>query len=234
LCKKTLVTKHGANFYPQNSLLDKLILNLCDGIIVLNKEVLKRCQFKKNCIKLPPIFYEGVERKKEDKREYFCKENGFFYLLLYASRKAYINNQEVYGVTFVLELLESFPNNIKVILLDPSSEYEFDVKNYETENLIYLNRYVNFKNLVSQVDVYLRPTSSDGNSVATLEALSHGIPVVASDIVERDLGVVCYQTGNKKEFIEQIKHVLQNKKKSNDFKLESISHYIKFCNKVMS
>ena len=59
LAKKCIITKHGAEFYPQKVIWDKTILTLCDGMIALNSEVYKRCINKKYIIKLPPIFKEG-------------------------------------------------------------------------------------------------------------------------------------------------------------------------------
>lgn len=234
LCKKIIVTKHGANFHPQKNFMDKIILNMSDGLIVLNNEVFQRCKEKGNCIKLPPIFKEGIEKIKKTNENYFSKEEGYHYILLYASRKEYINNKEVYGVTFTLQAMKHLSKNIKLILLDPSEEYKNDLKNYNRENIIYINKYIDFNNLVSQVDIYIRPTSSDGNSVATLEALSHGTNVIASDIVERTSGVLCYKADNENDFITKIKYMLQNKKQNNNFKLQSIDMYIDFCNKVLN
>ena len=234
LCKKTIVTKHGANFHPQKNLMDRVILKISDGFIALNEQVFQRCTNNKNSIKLPPIFKEGIEKKEGIDSNYFPKEKGYHYLLLYASKKEYINHQEVYGVHFTLQAIKNLPKNIKLILLDPTSEYKNDLKDYNRNNIIYLNRYVDFKSLVSQIDIYIRPTTSDGNSLATLEALEEGTAVIASDIVERALGVICYKAGNERDFIDKINYTLKGKQENKKFELQSITLYTDFCNKILS
>jgi glycosyltransferase involved in cell wall biosynthesis len=234
LCKKTIVTKHGANFHPKKNLIDKIILNMSNGFITLNNEVFQRCKRKEHCIKLPPIFKEGIEKREKSNKKYFIKDRAYKYILLYASNKAYINQKEVYGVNFTLESMKYLSKNVKLIILDPSGEYKDDIKSYKKENIVYINKYVDFNILVSQVDIYLRPTTSDGNSVATLEALSLNIPVVASDIVERASGILCYKAGDKKDFISKIDYILKNKKQINSFQLQSIDIYIEFCNNILT
>jgi glycosyltransferase involved in cell wall biosynthesis len=50
--------------------------------------------------------------------------------------------------------------------------------------------------MISASDVFVRPTFTDGDSISVREALSLGIPVIASDCVERPDGVVLFKTGN--------------------------------------
>ena len=232
--KKTIVTKHGAEFYPKNIIWDRLILNLSDGIIVLNDEVYNRCSEKKHLIKLPPIFKEGVIRIQKKNKNYFIKEKEFKYLLIYASGKVFIDNKEVYGLQFVLDLLNELNQNIKVIFLDPSGEYKEDIELSNSSKIIYIDEHINFSTLVSNIDLYIRPTTSDGNSVATLEALSVGTPVLASDIVERDDNSITYKTHDKKEFIEKVHTLLSQTHENNSFELKSIQEYINFSLKILN
>jgi len=233
LCKKTIVTKHGAEFYPSSKILDKIILMLTDGMIVLNKEVYKRCIEKKNLIKLPPIFKEGIVGKKSSKNQYFKRKAGYKYLLVYASGKVYIDGNEVYGISFSLEAVKKLSVKTILIVLDPKGEYENEVKEV-TSSIIYLNEYIDFNSLVSNVDLYLRPTSSDGSSIAVLEALSHGIPVLASDVVERGENIEIYKHENKEEFIEKIEYLLNNKLSNSSVELPSIKSYVEFCLKTLN
>jgi glycosyltransferase involved in cell wall biosynthesis len=54
-------------------------------------------------------------------------------------------------------------------------------------------------------DVYLRPTTTDGDSVAVREALSVGTPVVASDAVERPDGVFLHRSRDRKDLVAAIR-----------------------------
>jgi len=60
-------------------------------------------------------------------------------------------------------------------------------------------------------DIYLRPTSTDGDAVAVRESLSLGTPVVASDIVSRPAGVNLFHHRDQSAFFETVSAVLQNR-----------------------
>jgi hypothetical protein len=50
--------------------------------------------------------------------------------------------------------------------------------------------------IMESIDVYVRPSRTDGDSIAVREALEHGTRVIASDAVERPAGCVIVETGN--------------------------------------
>jgi len=87
--------------------------------------------------------------------------------------------------------------------------------------------------LLSNVDVYIRPTNFDGNSVSILEALSSGVPVLASDVVDRGVGVKTFKNNDKKDFIDKLKNIVNNKQESNQIYLTSINEFEIFCNKLL-
>ena len=62
--------------------------------------------------------------------------------------------------------------------------------------------------LTQQCDLFLRPTSSDGDAVSVREALSLGVPVVASDCVPRPPGAVTYRTGDVADLFNKVEEVL--------------------------
>lgn len=66
----------------------------------------------------------------------------------------------------------------------------------------------NMQTLWSQSDVYVRPTNTDGDSVAVREALDMGVKVVASDVCYRPEGVVTYEYGNASDLLEKVRDVL--------------------------
>lgn len=67
----------------------------------------------------------------------------------------------------------------------------------------------NMKSLWKKTDIYFRPTSTDGDSVAIREALDEGLIVVASDVVERPLGVHTYAFGNDQDAYRVLNECLQ-------------------------
>ncbi|WP_310467833.1 hypothetical protein [Sphingomonas sp.] len=58
--------------------------------------------------------------------------------------------------------------------------------------------------LLSSVDMMLRLTATDGNSVSIHEAQWAGCPVVASDVVPRPAGVYTYQHGNMDDLEQKV------------------------------
>ena len=232
--KKNLLTYHGSDFYPDSVWIDKVVFKLFDGVIILNKQVEDRCKkLDSNKIALfTPIFQEGVSNKILDKTALFEKKNDEKYILLYASGKTYFEKKEVYGCSFIFSLLDNFPKNYKLVFADPLAGYTDDIKKIDKE-IIYFDKNIDFMKLLSNVDVYIRPTNFDGNSVSILEALSSGVPVLASDVVDRGVGVKTFKNNDKKDFIDKLKNIVNNKQESNQIYLTSINEFEIFCNKLL-
>lgn len=85
----------------------------------------------------------------------------------------------------------------------------------------------NMKSLWKGVDVYIRPTSTDGDSVAVREALDFGIQVVASDVCPRPNKTILYEFGNMADFCFKVRKALKIKRASPS---PDYSNYIKIRN----
>lgn len=59
-----------------------------------------------------------------------------------------------------------------------------------------------------EADVVVRATNTDGNSLAVLEALSLGVPVVASDCAERPTGTLPFRTRDADDLARMLETVL--------------------------
>jgi glycosyltransferase involved in cell wall biosynthesis len=62
--------------------------------------------------------------------------------------------------------------------------------------------------LIKRVDLFVRPTLSDGASVSVQEALWVGTPTLASDVCERPAGTVLFKTGDQEDFVKKVMQVL--------------------------
>ena len=62
--------------------------------------------------------------------------------------------------------------------------------------------------LLREADVYIRPTCTDGDSVAVREALDMGIQVVASDVCMRPNRTIVYKLGDMADFYSKVKNAL--------------------------
>jgi glycogen(starch) synthase len=63
--------------------------------------------------------------------------------------------------------------------------------------------------LMSVSDVFLRPTLEDGDSISVREALSLGLPVVASRVGTRPSGAILFHTGDVDEMLAKIELALE-------------------------
>ena len=71
----------------------------------------------------------------------------------------------------------------------------------------------NIRTLWHNTDIYIRPTSTDGDSVAVREVLDEGATVIASDVCERPDGVITYKFGNDDDLVNLILSNLTARKK---------------------
>ena len=131
-----------------------------------------------------------------------------------------IGTTDLYGVSFLLDMcieLKKFFPQIGIILSVTNFNDEVFLKRIKTkinENNIKNNFFIygkpvkNIYNLWSNSDVYVRPTLSDGDSIALREALSLKTPSVASDAVPRPEGTIIFQNRNLNDFSEKVKDEL--------------------------
>jgi glycogen(starch) synthase len=66
--------------------------------------------------------------------------------------------------------------------------------------------------LMSASDVFIRPTLQDGDSTSVREALSLGVPVVASRIGTRPTGAILFQPGDVGEMLSKIEQAMAAKR----------------------
>ncbi len=67
-------------------------------------------------------------------------------------------------------------------------------------------------NLMSRSNLFVRPTFEDGDSISVREALSLGVPVVASNVGTRPAEAHLFETGNVDDLVRQIENVLKMEK----------------------
>jgi glycosyltransferase involved in cell wall biosynthesis len=128
--------------------------------------------------------------------------------------------------------LEQLSTEYTVVLADVSNAYA-DLKGYSDSDLLRLDKAVDFTQLLSEVDVYLRPTSKDGDSVAVLEAILLEVPVIASDVTERRKEVVLYEYGSKSSLLSALRHVKDSKQTQLPTELPSVEHYRAFYDDLL-
>ena len=157
---------------------------------------------------LPPPL-ETVETVKHayppDLRQFVATRRPL--LLTSVWRFSSLSESDIYRVDLCLELVERLREkyaNIGLIVgigdakfKDGLQVFERAVEGKRLGNSVFpATGGVELWPLMTEADVFIRPTQTDGSSVSVLEALYCRCPVVASDAVPRPDGVILFQSNN--------------------------------------
>ena len=204
-------TIHSNNF-AFDSIGNRLALALSQGVIVLNADIQQRftAQGIGNTVMMTPILASPTQDTATpldpDLAQWMASRPGRF-AAVYTHDRRMIDGYDLYGFGFVAGVLPQLhAMNWNVIFLDPFGVYTpGEVFPIDCPNAVLHSRHVGFSSLLATLDAYLRPTSTDGNSVAVLEALAEGVPVIASDIVPRPHGVRLFRFKDAADFLSRLK-----------------------------
>jgi hypothetical protein len=227
--KKVFFVKHGGTFNLDNVFV-KLSLKFADGVFCLNKNVLSQLQkLNVNCMQHSTVFSENAKIL----REYYPKSlkneltTSNTKILLYINNNKLIDGDEIYGGKFILSCMPILKDNFEMIVVDLSGEYKKDFIKYN--NITYFDQPQDFKKLLSSIDIYIRPTSSDGMSVALLEAGLLNVKCLASDVVERPPFVKLYKFSDIKSFVDSLRALAEsNEENTQDLTLSSVKDILEF------
>lgn len=108
--------------------------------------------------------------------------------------------REIYGIMNILKLFRNKQNYLLVVS-DPSGNYQRFVRSkfpeLLSENILFISQKHSFYKLLSMVDVFIRNTITDGDSLSIHEALYLKKNVLATDCVSRPIGVITYRDLNE-------------------------------------
>ena len=132
-----------------------------------------------------------------------------------------VDGKDVYGLDLCIDMLagikERYPDAGLIIGLPQVNDmHYFHVLKQRmhdkgvAEQIYILHGNKELWPLLKQVDLFVRPTLSDGDSMAVREAMHFNVPVVASDAVERPDEVYSFKSGDFHDFARMVETVLQN------------------------
>jgi len=198
-----------------------------------------------NDIKVLPAYIAPVEIGKT--ADYLSEELIRFidthprFIVFYAESFAYYGEKEIYGTRECLiafsHLTKEF-SDLALVFCMPNvnnDEALLQLKEIVKENgcsdKVYwqLSGIPEMWPLLKHSALYLRPTSTDGDSVLLREALGLGVPSLASDVVSRPATCELYHYGNQEDMESKMKIMLHGNKKTvssnKDFFNEMFSIY---------
>jgi glycosyltransferase involved in cell wall biosynthesis len=141
-------------------------------------------------------------------------------LLVSAAHLMCIDGKDMYGIDTTLWLLAGITHeypDVGLIIGLPriGDEKYFALLQHQMKRLQVIEHiYIMHGNkelwpLFEQVDLFLRPTRTDGDSISVREALYFKVPVVASNVCARPSGVYCFNLHDNEHAISVTKKVLR-------------------------
>ncbi len=142
-----------------------------------------------------------------------------------AANGAYVINEgkDVYGLESLMKLTEdllpSYPNIGFVVYIRKGAENDKEYfrpilakagSQALRDRMLFYESSGEFYHLFSICDVFLRPTTTDGDANSIRESLYFSVPSIASDVVPRPEGCILYSKGNYLELLEKTKSTLDD------------------------
>lgn len=199
---QSICTYHGdiGRFGMFKNCCDKLSIRLVDYPIVLNERSLSVARrINANALMLsayiPPIRIDDLTFDLQEKISAF-REKYHVLITTNASAMSYDRNGcEIYGIKGMVSIVKTLPE-IGLIVSDPSGDYSRFYQDQLPENIQLITEPHPFVSVLSYADAFIRNTSTDGDSISIREALGMGVPVIATDVVDRPNGCFLVRRGD--------------------------------------
>jgi glycosyltransferase involved in cell wall biosynthesis len=226
-----ILTLHNQKFRTKNNFLvafiNKLFLRRAD-FIVLNDSSYKifianlhQLQIDKIHVISAYIPPQESEKKGMPRQiSQFIKTRSFV-ISANGSMVKMINGRDLYGLDILIETIQELKKEhpqvgLLYLLPQQGDKSYLDVlirrikTNGLSENiLIYQHQISNGFEVWQNSNLFIRPTQTDIEGISVKEALSFGIPAIASDVCQRPAPCLTYKEGDFKELMEKIKQVMQ-------------------------
>ncbi|MEP6466393.1 MAG: glycosyltransferase [Parafilimonas sp.] len=197
--KKIIITIHGnlGRFNTYKNILDNLSIKLCSVPIVINLQSLKKgIQLNKNTVLIsafiPPFQNEFLEEKISEKI-FKLRETYEVIFCTNAHNLSYDKKgNEIYQISLLIKIFKELKHRALVIA-DPSGAYKNYINNIQeklTGNIYFISKAHNFWEVIKLSDVFLRTTTTDGDSLSVKEALYLQKNVIATNVIDRPEGVI--------------------------------------------
>jgi len=201
--KKLIVMVHGdlGRFSFIKNQLDFLSIRLCYKALLINEKSFSKGLSLNSNSKLvsayiPPILTKPLDKELIERIEIERRQLKLI-VVTNASDVSFDKfRNEVYGIS---ELLKYFKerNNVFFIVADPSGNYKkyISSKFPHLNNVgFYINERIDFYELLKLCDVFIRNTSTDGDSISIREAIELNVTSYATNVVSRPKGTIVYDS----------------------------------------
>lgn len=137
-----------------------------------------------------------------------------------AFRISFFHGEDLYGIDMCVRLCsklkQQFPNIGFVFCLPERNDVNYfnHLMNLIKElgigcNFLFVIENIELYPILSQANLFVRPTNTDGYAISVAEALFLGIPAVASDVCERPYGSTLFHNRDEEDFLNAVLTHLQ-------------------------
>ncbi len=145
--------------------------------------------------------------------------------LMATARPVMLGGNDAYGLEMMTNLIdhlrEEFPNIGLVIFLPQNAGEKTERLHFEplfervrgsllSNHILFHESTGEFYPALRHCDLFLRPTTTDGDANSIREALIAGVPVVASDVIPRPTGSTTYRGGDQEDLRKITAEVLRS------------------------
>lgn len=197
-------------------MLIRLVISIGDRPIIINKGSYDLCKhINKNCLLLPafipPCLPETLDlqterlitRLKQQSTCLLCSTNA--YNVTYDK-----NGNDLYGIDFLIKTFAEY-ENLTLLISDPSGNYSRLWKQQTMklpQNIHFISYPHKYFELLKRIDIFIRNTSTDGDSLSVKEALFLGRKTLCSDAVDRPQGTFTFHFNDKDTFNTALQQAL--------------------------
>jgi glycosyltransferase involved in cell wall biosynthesis len=243
--KKKIITIHGyepgrgANIRP----MDRMILNNCNKVVFVSKELADAFKVKKYEIKeafLPPTVNDEAEIPGEISNWIEKKRTeGYKVAVANAWRLDRHEDEDLYGLDLcILAAKKNRDDGVKAAYIFVVSDGSGIIKVDQYKKMISEfglgDRFLlweaplSFVRLVVKSDIVLRPTNTDGDALTVREGLFLGKDVIASDVVIRPQGTKLFLTRNAASLAQVVADVASGKQNGQTNAGDTAETYLAF------
>ena len=206
---KVILTLHGnlgRYNWVKNSLIN-FVITLIDIPILINKESYRKGVILNRNSRyisafIPPILTTELDdniieliTNLENKGKMICSTNA--YNISYDKK-----GRDIYGIDFLIREF-SLLSDYVLIISDPSGNYK---KKYveELSNVYFIDYPHDYFELLKKISVFIRYTTTDGDSLSVKEALFLNKKVICTDVVDRPIGTILCKLYEHDSFVQAL------------------------------
>jgi glycosyltransferase involved in cell wall biosynthesis len=198
---------------------------------------------------IPPVDIPELELKNILK----IRETHKFILSSNASKITFYEGEDTYGIDLLIEMTDKIVNEMKfdavlIFLLPNIGDHNYFEKmqgmikqhNLSSRFIFITEPIQESSSLWSISDLVIRSTNTDGNPLSIAEAQSLGVPVLASDCIERPTNTILFKTRDLGDLVNKVAGILSDLnfyrdkiicEKSKDYSNDFLNLYTKLIKK---